>query len=90
MYEEWSKHGNFEKCVQILVGNSEFTRLLEIPRFEREVNVKNYFRRILERISFRFVLLAQDGDCCWALVNIIRYLRIPQNTVYFTTVSAHY
>jgi hypothetical protein len=65
-------HGEMRNVYKILVGKPDRMRSLGGPGHRWEDNIK------IELRDVKWIDLAQDGDWCWHLVNMVMNLQIHQ------------
>jgi len=69
---------------RVLVGKPDGKRPLGRPRRRWEDNIKMAFQEV-GCGGMDWIVLAQDRDRWWALVNAVMNLRVPQNAGNFLT-----
>jgi hypothetical protein len=79
-----STYGERTGAYMVLVGKPEGKRPLRKRRLRCENLIKMDLQE-LGRGGMNWIDLAEDRDSCWAHVNEVMNLRVPQNAVNFLT-----
>ena len=81
---EYSRYGESRGVYRVLVGKLEGKRPLGRPRRRWKDNIKKDLQE-MGCGGMDCIVVAQDGDRWWALVNVVMKLRVPYNAASFLT-----